>query len=148
MMARRGFGRGSGRGFSVAARRPRNDDDRILPLINVVFLLLIFFMIAGKLTTSDPFRIDPPTSISQGESGSEEVTVLIGPDGRIAVNGIETEGQALTRTLGGEKESIPQTVRLKADGAAPADLLVSVMERLREAGVQKVRLLTVTGAEG
>lgn len=135
-------------GFTAAARRPKNEDDRILPLINVVFLLLIFFMIAGKLTTSDPFRIEPPTSISQGDSGQEDVMVLVGPDGRIAVNGVETDETALATALGTPKDSVPETVRLKADGAAPADLLVSVMEKLREAGVQKVRLLTVTGEEG
>ena len=42
--------------------RPRNEDERILPLINVVFLLLIFFMLAGRLSASDPFQVEPPRS--------------------------------------------------------------------------------------
>ena len=44
--------------------RPRNDEERILPLVNVVLLLLIFFMLAGRLAASDPFEIAPPRSAS------------------------------------------------------------------------------------
>ena len=41
-------------------KRPRSTEDNILPLINVVFLLLIFFMLAGVLTQSPPFSLTPP----------------------------------------------------------------------------------------
>jgi biopolymer transport protein ExbD len=60
--------------------RPKSDDERILPLINVVFLLLIFFMLAGKLASSDPFEIAPPRSDSAGGVESREILVLIGAD--------------------------------------------------------------------
>ena len=44
--------------------RPRpGEDERILPLINVVFLLLIFFMLAGRLAVSDPFAADVSPAI-------------------------------------------------------------------------------------
>ena len=43
-----------GKMFRSQPRSGRSEDDRILPLINVVFLLLIFFMLAGKLSASDP----------------------------------------------------------------------------------------------
>lgn len=133
--------------FRVPRRSRTTDDDRVLPLINVVFLLLIFFMLAGHLSASDPFKIDPPTSISQGEPGEEDVLVLIGPAGQLAVNGTETDEKGLSAAVTAGLDAAPAVVRLKADGAAPAETLVAVMERLREAGVLKVRLLTVTGGD-
>ncbi|MCG8693196.1 MAG: biopolymer transporter ExbD, partial [Minwuiales bacterium] len=53
----------------------RSDDDRILPLINVVFLLLIFFMLAGRLSAGDPFRVDPPASVSADPAEQRDLVV-------------------------------------------------------------------------
>jgi len=51
-------------------RRPDPTEERVLPLINVVFLLLIFFMLAGSLSVTEPFDIEPPASQSQGGPGA------------------------------------------------------------------------------
>jgi biopolymer transport protein ExbD len=47
----------------------------MLPLINIVFLLLIFFMIAGSLQKLGPFEVDPPAS-QIAEARPEETIVL------------------------------------------------------------------------
>lgn len=130
-------------------RRPRNDDDRILPLINVVFLLLIFFMLAGRLAPTDPFRIDPPTSVNAGEVETEALVVQVSADGRLALNGEEMERAALKAAV---SEHVGAgrvgTVRLKADGAVAASDVVAVMELLREAGIGALQLLTVSAGGG
>ena len=92
--------------------RPKNDEERILPLINVVFLLLIFFMLAGKLSAD---VLDLPAFKASLA-------------GRLAAQG-------------------KVRVRLKADGRAEATRVVAVMELLREAGVKRLKLLTLP-AEG
>ncbi len=129
----------------AATPRRGSDDERILPLINVVFLLLIFFMLAGKLTASDPFGIDPPASISDGESGEHGILVLLGADGRLAVNGNETDDAGLSAALAASPSGPSTAVSVKADGRASAATLVATLERIRAAGVEKVRLLTVRG---
>ena len=63
-------------------RPPRNDEERILPLINIVFLLLIFFMVAGRLAASDPFPIVPPHSSSEGMVDTRDLAVFVAADGR------------------------------------------------------------------
>jgi biopolymer transport protein ExbD len=124
-------------------RRPRNDDERILPLINVVFLLMIFFMLAGRIAAIDPFPVEPPRSAAAGLLESRETVVLLGADGTLAF-----DGQVMDRTrfraavadriaAGGAG-----TFRFKADGKTEATRVVEVMEMLREAGVEKLRLLT------
>ncbi len=67
--------------------RPRKDEERILPLINIVFLLLIFFMLAGRLAASDPFNVDPAQSSSETPSETPEMLVLVAADGQLALDG-------------------------------------------------------------
>ena len=128
--------------------RRKNDEERVLPLINVVFLLLIFFMLAGKLSASDPFRVEPPRSLSEGPPAPQDSLVLVGADGRLALDGEVMEGPALKAALAARLAGETEVrVRLKADGRAEATRVVAVMELLREAGVERLKLLTVPGGD-
>ena len=129
--------------------RPRNDEERILPLINVVFLLLIFFMLAGRLAASDPFQISPPTSDSEGPAARHEFIVLVGVDGELALDNEVMQAEALKNAVA-ERMAANQDakVRLKADSEAAANDVVGVMELLREAGVGRLKLLTVPQGRG
>ena len=128
----------------LARKRPRSSDDSVLPLINVVFLLLIFFMLTGKLAVSDPFEVAPPESGSEGPSGSRDMIVLVGREGQVALDGrvlSEAEfGAAVAERL---EENQPFQIQLKADQLAEATLVVRVMEMMREAGIERVQLLTI-----
>lgn len=122
----------------------KDDDARILPLINIVFLLLIFFMVVGKLSVFEPFAVEPPASHSQGAAEPEEIVILIAADGSLALNGKRLEEAAL-KTAVADLMAKDKTaaVRLKADGGADAVRVIAVMETLRKAQVKKVRLLTL-----
>ncbi len=124
--------------------RPRNDEERILPLINVVFLLLIFFMLAGRIAATDPFEITPPSSASEAPAGPRDILVVMSGDGRLALDGETLRREALQAAVA-ERLAVrdPVRVRLKADSQAEAAEVVAVMEILREAGVERLKLLTV-----
>ena len=124
--------------------RPKGDEERVLPLINVVFLLLIFIMLAGRLATSDPFRVDPPRSVSDADLQQRKMTVLIGANGRLALDG-EIMEQAQIREVVAKGVSRGDTLRVlvKADGQVEAVRAVAVMALLREAGIESVKLLTL-----
>jgi len=128
-------------------RRPRNDDDRILPLINVVFLLMIFFMLAGRIAAIDPFQVEPPRSAAAGLLESNETVVLLGADGTLALDGQVMDEAAFAAAIAVRvKADSAGTFRFKADGKAEATRVVAVMETLRQAGVEKLRLLTLPEA--
>ena len=125
-------------------RRPDSSEERILPLINVVFLLLIFFMIAGSLSVTEPFEIEPPDSRSEAVPETQSVRILLAADGRLALDGEVVTPTSLhtrleQRLAGGETLQL----EVKADGRVPGNRLVRLMEQLREAGVERVRLLTL-----
>jgi len=123
-------------------RRPDQSEDRILPLINVVFLLLIFFMIAGSLSVAEPFAVEPPASRSVGAHDPKGVTILMSTDGRLALEGEPLPEAVLLARLEARLAAAPQTrFTLKADGDAPANRLVRFTQALYEAGVEKLELL-------
>lgn len=124
-------------------RRRSNEDERILPLINVVFLLLIVFMLMGRLAPTDPFEVVPPQSNRGAEVERLERVILLDADGRLALDGEPIKREALLRDMSARLVETPDAqVRLKADGRVLAVDAVGLMEDLRVAGVSRLELLT------
>ncbi len=130
----------------VAQRRPR-DLVNITPLIDVVFILLIFFMLAGAIEKPDPVEVEPPRSDAEEEGDEEDVVILIGAEGEVAFQDKPmADDSELVRTAAVWLAYRPNSaVQLKADGGADAARVIEVMELLREAGVRSLVLLTVGG---
>jgi biopolymer transport protein ExbD len=127
-------------------------DDHLIPLINVIFLMLIFFMIVGRIAPSEPLTVEPPIS-EQGREGDDQARVLlIGPDGGIAL-----DGELITRAALGERIAawVTETrdptasrmtkLTLKADASVRAGALRETLDLLRAAGVERVSLVTARG---
>ncbi len=68
-------------------RAPMEQESSLIPLINIVFLLLIFFMIVGTITPPDAFPIDPPVSRQSRLEESDALQLLIDAEGRFALDG-------------------------------------------------------------
>lgn len=123
----------------------RSLDDAILPLTNVVFLLLIFFMLAGHLATPEPFAITPPQSISQAHAPTQGVDVQINADGQLAFDGETLSADALQTAVRQRLADHPDSpVRLRADGRTASARVVAVMRHLHAAGAHELRLITAS----
>lgn len=128
--------------FGKPQRRRPDDDQRVMPLINVVFLLLIFFMVAGQLSKTDSVKIEPPESESAREPGDLRVKLLIAPDGRLLLRGEVIAPADLTAQLTELlDERGDKIVHVKADGAADAAGIIEVLEKIKAAGAEKVHLM-------
>ncbi len=130
-----------------ASKRSSGDDDNMIPLINVVFLMLIFFMIAGQISKSDPLETMPPESVNdQRLSDNESIDLLVSLDGRIYINDQPVTEEKLTEQLSQRAdaaEDINQlTVRIKVDADLPVSELKPLLSRVREAGLVKASLIT------
>lgn len=126
-------------------QRPRNNgDESILPLTNVVFLLLIFFMLAGTLASPDAFDIQPPVSQSESQARRDGLEIEIAADGGIALDGETLDLDTLEQRARDALEADPNlALRLKADGGGDATRVVTVMQVLRDAGGERLRLITI-----
>ncbi|KKZ11349.1 MAG: hypothetical protein TE42_08130 [Candidatus Synechococcus spongiarum SP3] len=122
----------------------KNDDERVLPLINMVFLLLIFFMLAGKLT-AEQMKIEPPLSISQDPSSPQAMILSMDAQGRLFFHAEMVPQDNLQLALARRQDagSMDAPLVLRASGAAEATKVVAVMSRLRDAGIDQLQLLTI-----
>lgn len=127
-------------------RRQRDEDENLIPLINIVFLLLIFFMLAGSFSRPELFDVVPPRSLSLATVDEQEMELLFSIDGRLAIGERELNKQELSRLISERLSAQPGLqVQLKADGRLAAELVIDVMDILRAAGVEKLTLLTELG---
>jgi len=122
----------------------REFGENVIPLINIVFLLLIFFMLAGTLTPPDAFDVEPPeTREARMEDEPEEGLILLSADGELAFEGEEITFSGLAEAVASRlRDDEPPMLTLKADSAVPASLLLDLMDVLREAGAESIMLLT------
>ncbi|WP_290648299.1 biopolymer transporter ExbD [Aquisalimonas sp.] len=135
--------------MSLGLRRREGEDGvdvdaSVLPLINIVFLLLIFVMLAGGMAAIEPLNVEPPRSGSDERMGETGVQIVVAADGRMVLDGELLPQEALIEQLGERIAASPElTVWLKADAGADSRRVVLFMERLRAAGVEHLQLVTV-----
>ncbi|HPF12762.1 MAG: biopolymer transporter ExbD [Planctomycetes bacterium] len=119
----------------------------LTPMIDVIFLLLIFFMVAT--TFADPEReldVDLPQA-STGSSPKEsldELVINILRDGTLMVSGKTMEPAELDRILRAKAQDRPDTpVTIRGDRLVHHEVVVSVMDACGRAGLRQLSLGTL-----
>lgn len=113
-------------------------EDSLLPLINLVFLLLMFFIVAGQL--SDTPLPELPGVADDAKDQKPAADLVLNPDGRWQVGGKDVSEETLVSQLPKPDETTPLKIAA-ANELVMADL-ESVLRRLEEAGYKDVVLLT------
>ena len=131
------------RSFNFANQSSIDSEENELPLINIVFLLLIFFLLAGSIAIPDLFVVQPPSSESELESSASEITLLIASDGKFAIQGEEVKFEQIQGIASKIVSENPhQPIKLKVDELVDSGTVIKAMEVLRDAGVKKTLLAT------
>lgn len=127
------------------ARPPkRNPQESTITLINVVFLMLIFFLIAGTLTP--PLDKDV-TLISTLESEQAEPpdALFVTADGVMRTRGDAVTAEAYVAAVRQRELLLPEdpvTVKIAADRELPAERLIAIVGELRDAGASRITVVT------
>ena len=119
-------------------------EENVIPMINIIFLLLLYFMIIGNLQPD--YNIVPPASTRQAAPSAEVPTVAVDQDGSLRF-----EGRPVTwSTLRVELAEIAGVDQLKiyADAKVSALVVSKVMKAASEAGVLQFILITQQRAGG
>ncbi|MFX0543693.1 ExbD/TolR family protein [Roseovarius sp. S4756] len=128
----------------------RKPSDSIVPMINVVFLLLIFFLMTAQIAPPFPIDVNPPTAQEAGAPTEADLTLYLGSDGALAFE--DATGSAALGALTRAREAIcagggcgtsPPPLILRADGSASGAALAGLMVMVGEAGFAQVQLVTV-----
>ena len=131
-------------------RKPRETVDiNLASLIDVVFILLLFFVVTTTFTRETQLKVDLPEAVSgtPPEVTKTPLEILVGVDGSFALNGkslskndLASLMEALRLESGGDK-SLP--VMLSADGKAPHQAVVTAMDAASKLGFAHLRITTV-----
>lgn len=119
----------------------------LAPMIDVVFLLLIFFMVATTFVEKEKeMALDLPQAESgdEEESTPEEIVINIMRDGRIIVAGKEVDRAALIESLTRVARRDPETpVTIRGDKEVFHEHVVAVMDACRIAGLSNLGVMTL-----
>jgi biopolymer transport protein ExbD len=139
-------------------RRP-SPDVNITPLIDVVFLLLIFFMVSTTFDRQAELKIELPRA--DAEPTAEEqasIDLTIDRQGRFFVDrrevvntSVDTLRRALTKAVigkGMDQESGELPVVISADARTPHQSVIAAMDAAGRAGLYHISFATARGADG
>jgi len=116
----------------------------LTPMVDVVFLLIIFFMVSTTFITLETgLPVDLPRAQSAQAQPSDLPTVTVTRDTRVFLAGAEVALGDLVVLLQGAMEASGQTtVVLRADEIVPHGFVVEVMDLIRVAGAQRIAIAT------
>ena len=129
--------------MNFKARKKEDIDINLTPLIDIVFLLLIFFMVSTTFERKSAIHVTLPKA-SQESTGSvsEVIQIAINARGQVYVGGRAladarhaTIREALREALG-DREAVP--VLIDADAAASHQSVIRVMDSARRLGLFKI----------
>ena len=126
-------------------RQTRSEEPRIdiTPLIDVVFLLLIFFMVTTTFQQETRLKVDLPEAVSGAPSVRQERIVLeVSAEGGYQLQGeaVESSREALRAALAALGPAGERPLVLQADGKAPHDAVVRAMDAARLSGFDKLSI--------
>jgi len=118
----------------------------ITSLIDVLFLLLIFFMVSSTFLEQSGMKLELPSSKSHTTTERKDLTLFVGATGELSLNGqvvtMETLAASLQDRLAEAEEPI---LIIKADQEVSHGLVVRIMDISRQSGIK--RLVIATKAE-
>ncbi len=113
------------------------------PLIDVVFLLLVFFMLTSTFLVPEAIELELPES--QTAEAREQTPIVVASDaqGRLYLNDQPVELAQLAEALRPLLADDPQqTVTLRSDQQTPLARLLKIMDQIRAAGGSNIALAT------
>ncbi len=119
--------------FAFASSR-RSRRPSLTPMIDVVFLLLVFFMLASRFGTDNALTLTVPVASADAEWIGPPRLITLREEG-IALNGAPTDLSELALALQPLMQSPSDTVLIRATGPAELQTLIDVLETLQAAGL-------------
>jgi len=134
--------------------KEENVEVNLTPLIDVVFLLLIFFMVTTTFDQHARLKVSlPESSAKVSQQQSDPLVLSIDAKGNYFLNDrqivnqqLDTLKQALIKTIGSEKKDYKDiSLVLRADANTPHQSVVRAMDAASQIGLTRLSIATVGG---
>ena len=125
-------------------RRARGDDDsevNMTPMLDVVFIMLIFFIVTASFVKESGIDVNRPDAATAERKERGNILVAISPTGQIWIDKRQVDIRAVRANIERLHAENPQgAVVIQADSESKNGLLVQVMDAARLAGVTSVSI--------
>ncbi len=139
--------------MNLRPQRREEPEVNLTPLIDVVFLLLIFFMVSTTFQRESELKIElPEASAEPAEAPEEALEIIIDAQGRYFLQGeqvLNSELKTLKRAIQKavvDKKDPPVIIR--ADARTPHQAVIRAMDAASQLGLVKMSLATSQSTEG
>ena len=137
--------------MNFATQPQKQPVESIVPMINVVFLLLIFFLMTAQIAPPDALEVSPPDALSDTPAEAE-LTLYVDKEGTVAFRdhrgedaalyALELERITLCADGGCGLEGAVPPLRLRADAEVPATVVAQLLPKLAGLGFGQIELVT------
>ena len=118
-----------------------NEEINMTPMLDVVFILLIFFIVTASFVKESGIEVNRPEAATAVKKERANILVAISDKGEIWINKRRIDIRAVQANIERLKAENPQgTVVIQADKKATTDVLIKVMDSARAAGVYDVSI--------
>jgi biopolymer transport protein ExbD len=134
--------------MQIYVRKRKRPVINITSLIDVVFLLLIFFMVSTTFAEHPGIKLELPTASTAEPSKLEPLTLTLDKKGTMFLNDVRVGDKELRAALEAEAKKPDATLVLKADRGVPYGYVIQAMDISRQSGIRRIVSLTETPKPG
>ncbi len=119
------------------------DGINISPLIDIVFILLLFFVVTSVFIEETGVEVHKPDSKQSQSLDRKSIFIAIAANGSIHYGGQEIGLYGIGPTLAKLALSPDQPVVIQADGQATTQVLIAALDEVKAAGIENVNVATL-----
>jgi biopolymer transport protein ExbD len=124
---------------SERVTKAEESDVNVTPLLDIVFIMLIFFIVTATFIKEPGVEVDRPEAQTAEAQRLVSILIAIDADNSIWINREEVPLEGVRATLERLRRENPRgSAVIQADGQAHSEYLVRVLEQIRAAGVEDV----------
>ncbi|GAB4335405.1 MAG: biopolymer transporter ExbD [Candidatus Abyssubacteria bacterium] len=128
--------------MQIRERKRKRPTINITSLIDVMFLLLIFFMVSTTFAEQPGIKLELPTARTSEPSKVEPLTLAIDKMGAMFLNGTPITEKNLRVELENAGKKPDASLVLKADRSVPYGHVIRAMDIARQSGIRRIISLT------
>jgi len=119
-----------------------SQDIDLAPLLDVVFILLIFFIVTTVFVRETGVEVDKPTAVSTQTLENSVILIAITAERDVVYGGTTIGVEGVRGTLAQTIRNDLRPLVIQADKTVPTELLVKVIDQAKLAGVKNISIAT------
>ena len=118
----------------------QTEDINITPMLDIVFILLIFFIVTSTFVEETGVDIERATASTATTSDKSPIMIAISAEGTVWMNQVPISVQHIQLQLNKNAVAKTSSVMIMADKSSESGFLVKVMDEVKKYGIEKIAI--------